>query len=214
MTIQAIETATTLKGNPASSTKISTVSIPKGNTENKVYTIEDAASDYEKITKQRTRNLKVFIKIGSILNVLRDEHLSDKDFGDAIKKTVLSKISARDRSDFMWLSANQKAIAAFKESHDITSSSPDYLRKKMRQADKKAEEAKLKAEEAKLKTVNGDTEGGKEELTSNDSPTESGNHPKRDIVDIAKGVIAECNNNNITVKQLIAALQAELKLTK
>ena len=200
--------ATTLKGNPASSTKISTVSIPKGNTEKKVYTIEDAASDYEKITKQRTRNLKVFIKIGSLLNVLRDEHLSDKDFGDAIKKTVLSKISARDRSDFMWLSANQKAIAAFKESHDITSSSPDYLRKKMRQADKKATEAKLK-------TVNGDTEGGKEELTSNDSKsTESGNHPKRDIVDIAKGVIAECNNNNITVKQLIAALQAELKLTK
>ena len=208
MTIQAIETATTLKGNTASSTKISNVSIPKGNTEKKVYTIEDAASDYEKITKQRSRNLKVFIKIGSILNVLRDEHLSDKDFGDAIKKTVLSKISARDRSDFMWLSANQKAIAAFKESHDITSSSPDYLRKKMRQADKKATEAKLK-------TVNGDTEGGKEELTSNDSKsTESGNHPKRDIVDIAKGVIAECNNNNITVKQLIAALQAELKLTK
>ena len=208
MTIQAIETATTLKGNTASSTKISNVSIPKGNTEKKVYTIEDAASDYEKITKQRSRNLKVFIKIGSILNVLRDEHLSDKDFGDAIKKTVLSKISARDRSDFMWLSANQKAIAAFKESHDITSSSPDYLRKKMRQADKKATEAKLK-------TVNGNTEGGKEELTSNDSKsTESGNHPKRDIVDIAKGVIAECNNNNITVKQLIAALQAELKLTK
>ena len=208
MTIQAIATSTTLKGNTASSTKISNVSIPKGNTEKKVYTIEDAASDYEKITKQRSRNLKVFIKIGSILNVLRDEHLSDKDFGDAIKKTVLSKISARDRSDFMWLSANQKAIAAFKESHDITSSSPDYLRKKMRQADKKATEAKLK-------TVNGDTEGGKEELTSNDSKsTESGNHPKRDIVDIAKGVIAECNNNNITVKQLIAALQAELKLTK
>ena len=97
MTIQAIETATTLKGNKASSTKISNVSIPKGNTEKKVYTIEDAASDYEKITKQRSRNLKVFIKIGSILNVLRDEHLSDKDFGDAIKKTVLSKISARDR---------------------------------------------------------------------------------------------------------------------
>jgi hypothetical protein len=208
MTIQAIETATTLKGNTASSTKISNVSIPKGNTEKKVYTIEDAASDYEKITKQRSRNLKVFIKIGSILNVLRDEHLSDKDFGDAIKKTVLSKISARDRSDFMWLSANQKAIAAFKESHDITSSSPDYLRKKMRQADKKAAEAKLK-------TVDGDTEGGKEASTSNDSQTtESGNHPKRDIVDIAKGVIAECNNNNITVKQLIAALQAELKLTK
>ena len=201
-------TATTLKGNTASSTKISNVSIPKGNTEKKVYTIEDAASDYEKITKQRTRNLKVFIKIGSILNVLRDEHLSDKDFGDAIKKTVLSKISARDRSDFMWLSANQKAIAAFKESHDITSSSPDYLRKKMRQADKKADEAKLEL-------VNGDTEGGKEASTSNDSQTtESGNHPKRDIVDIAKGVIAECNNNNITVKQLIAALQAELKLTK
>ena len=208
MTIQAIETATTLKGNTASSTKISNVSIPKGNTEKKVYTIEDAASDYEKITKQRSRNLKVFIKIGSILNVLRDEHLSDKDFGDAIKKTVLSKISARDRSDFMWLSANQKAIAAFKESHDITSSSPDYLRKKMRQADKKAAEAKLKL-------VDGDTEGGKESSTSNDSQTtESGNHPKRDIVDIAKGVIAECNNNNITVKQLIAALQAELKLTK
>ena len=208
MTIQAIETATTLKGNTASSTKISNVSIPKGNTEKKVYTIEDAASDYEKITKQRSRNLKVFIKIGSILNVLRDEHLSDKDFGDAIKKTVLSKISARDRSDFMWLSANQKAIAAFKESHDITSSSPDYLRKKMRQADKKADEAKLEL-------VNGDTEGGKEASTSNDSQTtESGNHPKRDIVDIAKGVIAECNNNNITVKQLIAALQAELKLTK
>jgi hypothetical protein len=208
MTIQAIETATTLKGNTASSTKISNVSIPKGNTEKKVYTIEDAASDYEKITKQRSRNLKVFIKIGSILNVLRDEHLSDKDFGDAIKKTVLSKISARDRSDFMWLSANQKAIAAFKESHDITSSSPDYLRKKMRQADKKADEAKLEL-------VNGDTEGGKESSTSNDSQTtESGNHPKRDIVDIAKGVIAECNNNNITVKQLIAALQAELKLTK
>jgi hypothetical protein len=208
MTIQAIETATTLKGNPASSTKIGNVSIPKGNTENKVYTIEDAASDYEKITKQRSRNLKVFIKIGSILNVLRDEHLSDKDFGDAIKKTVLSKISARDRSDFMWLSANQKAIAAFKESHDITSSSPDYLRKKMRQADKKADEAKLEL-------VDGDTEGGKESSTSNDSQTtESGNHPKRDIVDIAKGVIAECNNNNITVKQLIAALQAELKLTK
>ena len=208
MTIQAIETATTLKGNTASSTKISNVSIPKGNTEKKVYTIEDAASDYEKITKQRSRNLKVFIKIGSILNVLRDEHLSDKDFGDAIKKTVLSKISARDRSDFMWLSANQKAIAAFKESHDITSSSPDYLRKKMRQADKKADEAKLEL-------VNGDTEGGKESSTSNDSKsTESGNHPKRDIVDIAKGVIAECNNNNITVKQLIAALQAELKLTK
>ena len=208
MTIQAIETATTLKGNPASSTKIGNVSIPKGNTEKKVYTIEDAASDYEKITKQRSRNLKVFIKIGSILNVLRDEHLSDKDFGDAIKKTVLSKISARDRSDFMWLSANQKAIAAFKESHDITSSSPDYLRKKMRQADKKAAEAKLKL-------VDGDTEGGKESSTSNDSQTtESGNHPKRDIVDIAKGVIAECNNNNITVKQLIAALQAELKLTK
>ena len=208
MTIQAIETATTLKGNPASSTKIGNVSIPKGNTEKKVYTIEDAASDYEKITKQRSRNLKVFIKIGSILNVLRDEHLSDKDFGDAIKKTVLSKISARDRSDFMWLSANQKAIAAFKESHDITSSSPDYLRKKMRQADKKAAEAKLEL-------VDGDTEGGKESSTSNDSQTtESGNHPKRDIVDIAKGVIAECNNNNITVKQLIAALQAELKLTK
>ena len=208
MTIQAIATSTTLKGNTASSTKISNVSIPKGNTEKKVYTIEDAASDYEKITKQRSRNLKVFIKIGSILNVLRDEHLSDKDFGDAIKKTVLSKISARDRSDFMWLSANQKAIAAFKESHDITSSSPDYLRKKMRQADKKAEEAKLEL-------VNGDTEGGKEASTSNDSQTtESGNHPKRDIVDIAKGVIAECNNNNITVKQLIAALQAELKLTK
>jgi|TARA_B110000238_G_scaffold62071_1_gene68045 hypothetical protein len=208
MTIQAIETATTLKGNTASSTKISNVSIPKGNTEKKVYTIEDAASDYEKITKQRSRNLKVFIKIGSILNVLRDEHLSDKDFGDAIKKTVLSKISARDRSDFMWLSANQKAIAAFKESHDITSSSPDYLRKKMRQADKKADEAKLEL-------VDGDTEGGKESSTSNDSQTtESGNHPKRDIVDIAKGVIAECNNNNITVKQLIAALQAELKLTK
>tara|TARA_R110001592_G_scaffold322142_1_gene601018 strand:+ start:81 stop:707 length:627 start_codon:yes stop_codon:yes gene_type:complete len=208
MTIQAIETATTLKGNTASSTKISNVSIPKGNTEKKVYTIEDAASDYEKITKQRSRNLKVFIKIGSILNVLRDEHLSDKDFGDAIKKTVLSKISARDRSDFMWLSANQKAIAAFKESHDITSSSPDYLRKKMRQADKKAAEAKLEL-------VDGDTEGGKESSTSNDSQTtESGNHPKRDIVDIAKGVIAECNNNNITVKQLIAALQAELKLTK
>jgi hypothetical protein len=184
------------------------VSIPKGNTEKKVYTIEDAASDYEKITKQRSRNLKVFIKIGSILNVLRDEHLSDKDFGDAIKKTVLSKISARDRSDFMWLSANQKAISAFKESHDITSSSPDYLRKKMRQADKKADEAKLEL-------VDGDTEGGKESSTSNDSQTtESGNHPKRDIVDIAKGVIAECNNNNITVKQLIAALQAELKLTK
>ena len=192
MTIQAIETATTLKGNTASSTKISNVSIPKGNTEKKVYTIEDAASDYEKITKQRSRNLKVFIKIGSILNVLRDEHLSDKDFGDAIKKTVLSKISARDRSDFMWLSANQKAIAAFKESHDITSSSPDYLRKKMRQADKKADEAKLEL-------VDGDTEGGKESSTSNDSQTtESGNHPKRDIVDIAKGVIAECNNNNIT----------------
>ena len=208
MTIQAIATSTTLKGNTASSTKISNVSIPKGNTEKKVYTIEDAASDYEKITKQRSRNLKVFIKIGSILNVLRDEHLSDKDFGDAIKKTVLSKISARDRSDFMWLSANQKAIAAFKESHDITSSSPDYLRKKMRQADKKAAEAKLEL-------VNGDTEGGKESSTSNDSKsTESGNHPKRDIVDIAKGVIAECNNNNITVKQLIAALQAELKLTK
>lgn len=208
MKIQAIETATTLKGNTASSTKISNVSIPKGNTEKKVYTIEDAASDYEKITKQRSRNLKVFIKIGSILNVLRDEHLSDKDFGDAIKKTVLSKISARDRSDFMWLSANQKAIAAFKESHDITSSSPDYLRKKMRQADKKAAEAKLEL-------VDGDTEGGKESSTSNDSQTtESGNHPKRDIVDIAKGVIAECNNNNITVKQLIAALQAELKLTK
>ena len=208
MTIQAIATSTTLKGNTASSTKISNVSIPKGNTEKKVYTIEDAASDYEKITKQRSRNLKVFIKIGSILNVLRDEHLSDKDFGDAIKKTVLSKISARDRSDFMWLSANQKAIAAFKESHDITSSSPDYLRKKMRQADKKADEAKLEL-------VNGDTEGGKESSTSNDSQTtESGNHPKRDIVDIAKGVIAECNNNNITVKQLIAALQAELKLTK
>jgi len=208
MNNQAIATSTTLKGNPASSTKISNVSIPKGNTEKKVYTIEDAASDYEKITKQRSRNLKVFIKIGSIFNVLRDEHLSDKDFGDAMKKTVLSKISARDRSDFMWLSANQKAIAAFKESHDITSSSPDYLRKKMRQADKKAAEAKLN-------TVDGDTEGGKEELTSNDSPTtESGNHPKRDIVDIAKGVIAECNNNNITVKQLIAALQAELKLTK
>ena len=208
MTIQAIATATTLKGNTASSTKISNVSIPKGNTEKKVYTIEDAASDYEKITKQRSRNLKVFIKIGSILNVLRDEHLSDKDFGDAIKKTVLSKISARDRSDFMWLSANQKAISAFKESHDITSSSPDYLRKKMRQADKKAAEAKLEL-------VDGDTEGGKESSTSNDSQTtESGNHPKRDIVDIAKGVIAECNNNNITVKQLIAALQAELKLTK
>jgi len=205
---QAIATSTTLKGNPASSTKISTVLIPKGNTENKVYTIEDAASDYEKITKQRSRNLKVFIKIGSILNVLRDEHLSDKDFGDAIKKTVLSKISARDRNDFMWLSANKEAISAFKESHDITSSSPDYLRKKMRQADKKAEEAKLNI-------VDGDTEGGKEALTSNDSQTtESGNHPKRDIVDIAKGVIAECNNNNITVKQLIAALQAELKLTK
>ena len=205
---QAIATSTTLKGNKASSTKISNVSIPKGNTEKKVYTIEDAASDYEKITKQRSRNLKVFIKIGSILNVLRDEHLSDKDFGDAIKKTVLSKISARDRSDFMWLSANQKAIAAFKESHDITSSSPDYLRKKMRQADKKADEAKLEL-------VDGDTEGGKEASTSNDSKsTESGNHPKRDIVDIAKGVIAECNNNNITVKQLIAALQAELKLTK
>jgi hypothetical protein len=205
---QAIATSTTLKGNTASSTKISNVSIPKGNTEKKVYTIEDAASDYEKITKQRSRNLKVFIKIGSILNVLRDEHLSDKDFGDAIKKTVLSKISARDRSDFMWLSANQKAIAAFKESHDITSSSPDYLRKKMRQADKKAAEAKLEL-------VDGDTEGGKESSTSNDSQTtESGNHPKRDIVDIAKGVIAECNNNNITVKQLIAALQAELKLTK
>ena len=200
--------ATTLKGKATKITAIATVSIPKGNDAAKIYTIEDAASDYEKITKQRTRNLKVFIKIGSILNVLRDEHLSDKDFGDAIKKTVLSKISARDRSDFMWLSANKEAISAFKESHDITSSSPDYLRKKMRQADKKAEEAKLNI-------VDGDTEGGKEASTSNDSQTtESGNHPKRDIVDIAKGVIAECNNNNITVKQLIAALQAELKLTK
>ena len=205
---QAIATKTTLKGTATLVSPIATTKIPKGNKDKVAYSIEDAASDYEKITKQRTRNLKVFIKIGSLLNKLREQHESDVLFGQAIKKTVLSKISARDRSDFMWLSANQKAIAAFKESHDITSSSPDYLRKKMRQADKKAAEAKLT-------TVDGDTEGGKEASTSNDSKSsETGNHPKRDIVDIAKGVIAECNNNNITVKQLIAALQAELKLTK
>lgn len=194
-------------------TKVGSVSLkgkgkdaPKVSTE--LLSIEDAVISYHSIAKTRMGHLVKMKAIGDLLVSLREQHDSDKLFGAAIQLTPLKVISRWDRNDMQWLSANWESVKTLKKEKQISSTSVNYLRKLIAKAAKAAE---LKANPLPLVTktdsvVSEDTDKG-------NGVTETGSH-KRDVVDIAKTAIAECNNNSITVKQLIAALQAELKLTK
>ena len=209
--------ATNLKVNTASSinasrllgeTKTATTTLKgKANGEStpkvsELISIEDAVTSYQKIAKSRTSHLVKMKAIGDLLCSIRAEHDADQDFSKAVMATDLKVINRWDRNDMMWLSANWKEVQSLKKDKQIASTSVNYLRKLIKKAAKAAED---KANPTP-KVSQGDTDKG-------NGVTETGSH-KRDVVDIAKTAIAECNNNSITVKQLIAALQAELKLTK
>tara|TARA_R110000751_G_scaffold28526_2_gene74324 strand:- start:533 stop:1186 length:654 start_codon:yes stop_codon:yes gene_type:complete len=190
-------------------TKVGSVSLkgkakatPKVSTE--LLSIEDAVKSYNSIATTRMGHLVKMKAIGDLLVSLREQHDSDKLFGAAIQLTPLKVISRWDRNDMQWLSANWDEVKALKKDKHISSTSVNYLRKLIAKA-AKAEELKknpLPLVDAKDSGVSSDTDKG-------NGVTETGSH-KRDVVDIAKTAIAECNNNNITVKQLIAALQSQL----
>lgn len=104
--------------------------------------IDHAASSYVGIVRQKKNILGKLREIGILLIELRSiTGKSDKDFGQLIKTTALSKISRQDRSDAMWLAENWADIQAFMKDMDISSCSAAYLRQKIRKESKPTESA-------------------------------------------------------------------------
>jgi len=166
-----------------------------------VLSIEDAVKQYKSIRSQRKGHLVKMRAIGALFLTIREEHQSNNAFSEAVKETPLSVVTRFDRNDMMWLASNWDKTQAFMAEKSISASSVSYLRKAMKKAEKAEEIADEPATKGdKVASTDKSTKGG-----------ETGSHPKRDVVDIAKTVIAECNNNGVTVKQLITALQNQLK---
>jgi hypothetical protein len=104
--------------------------------------IDHAASSYVGILRQKKNILGKLREIGILLIEIRSiTGKSDKDFGQLIKTTPLSKISRQDRSDAMWLAENWADIQAFMKDMDISSCSAAYLRQKIRKANTPVESA-------------------------------------------------------------------------
>jgi len=122
--------------------------------------IDHAASSYVGILRQKKNILGKLREIGILLIELRSiTGKSDKDFGQLIKTTPLSKMSRQDRSDAMWLAENWTEVQTFTKEMDISSASAAYLRQKIAKS-KKTESTGI----AKGKTE----EGGDDEVIDSD----------------------------------------------
>jgi hypothetical protein len=162
--------------------------------------IDHAASSYVGIVRQKKNILGKLREIGILLIELRSiTGKSDKDFGQLIKTTALSKISRQDRSDAMWLAENWADIQAFMKDMDISSCSAAYLRQKIRKSNTPVESAQGKAQRD-------DSEDSVE-----DSAVESGNKKAEIIADsvdtFAASVASIAKAQGFDVPALIAALQ-------
>lgn len=104
--------------------------------------IDHAASSYVGMVRQKKNILGKLREIGVLLIELRSiTGKSDKDFGQLIKVTPLSKMSRQDRSDAMWLAENWADVQSFMKDLDIQSCSAAYLRQKIRKSNTPVESA-------------------------------------------------------------------------
>jgi hypothetical protein len=99
--------------------------------------IEQQATVYKSLVKQRKSQLEKLKGIGEVLIELRSvSGASDKDYGKLVSKTPLRVMSRQDRSDAMWLAENWTSVQKFMKDMDMSSGSAPYLRQQMRKAEK------------------------------------------------------------------------------
>jgi hypothetical protein len=163
--------------------------------------IDHAASSYVGILRQKKNILGKLREIGILLIELRSiTGKSDKDFGQLIKTTPLSKISRQDRSDAMWLAENWADVQSFMKDMDISSCSAAYLRQKIRKASTPVESAHSD------KVTAGDSKGSDE-----DSTVESDSEKQEIIADsvdtFAVSVATIAKAQGFDLPALISALQ-------
>ena len=119
--------------------------------------IEQQATVYKSLVKQRKSQLEKLKGIGEVLIELRSvSGASDKDYGKLVSKTPLGVMSRQDRSDAMWLAENWTSVQKFMKDMDISSGSAPYLRQQMRKAENKpsseATEGSVEASAVESKT--------------------------------------------------------------
>ena len=103
--------------------------------------IEQQATVYKSLVKQRKSQLEKLKGIGEVLIELRSvSGASDKDYGKLVSKTPLAVMSRQDRSDAMWLAENWTSVQKFMKDMDMSSGSAPYLRQQMRKAEKPSAE--------------------------------------------------------------------------
>jgi len=104
--------------------------------------IEQQATVYKSLVKQRKSQLEKLKGIGEVLIELRSvSGASDKDYGKLVSKTPLAVMSRQDRSDAMWLAENWTEVQKFMKDMDISSGSAPYLRQQIRKTAKPSVEA-------------------------------------------------------------------------
>lgn len=165
--------------------------------------IDHAASSYVGIVRQKKNILGKLREIGILLIELRSiTGKSDKDFGQLIKKTPLSKISRQDRSDAMWLAENWADIQAFMKDMDISSCSAAYLRQKIRKDSKPTESAQ------ESKGQRNDSESSAEDSTQESDVVTEKTSIVVDTVDtFALSIATLAKTQGFDLKAVIASLK-------
>ena len=116
------------------------------------YTFSEACDHVSHLFDQRddTAELVLFQTrdIGLWLLQLRSVYKSDKQFGQAVAATPLSKRSAQDRNDAMFVAENWDKVAKLNKSGELNSLGASAVRKRVKKAQAAGNTSKGKAKPA------------------------------------------------------------------
>lgn len=107
--------------------------------------IDHAIIIYDEMQLLQLKKLDYMKEIGTILLQLRALKPSDKEFGQAVAATDLSKIAYQDRNDAMFIATHWTTVQKLNKSNKLDSLGVSSIRKKVTEALRAAGKMKPKA---------------------------------------------------------------------
>lgn len=107
--------------------------------------IDHAVIVYDEMQLLQLKKLDYMKEIGTILLQLRALKPSDKEFGQAVAATDLSKIAYQDRNDAMFIATHWTTVQKLNKSNKLDSLGVSSIRKKVTEALRAAGKMKPKA---------------------------------------------------------------------
>ena len=151
--------------------------------------IEHAVIVYDEMQLLQLKKLDYMKEIGTILIQLRALKPSDKEFGQAVASTDLSKIAYQDRNDAMFIATHWTTVQKLNKAEKLDSLGVSSIRKKVTEALRAAGKMKPKAA-AKPKALEA-TEGKAKPKASPAAPAEPKVQTESDLAKMVADIVKD-----------------------